>query len=148
MSEDWWQKPLKFPEREIHHYAEHVPPADLTVGQVYFRLGYLDNEMRFPCLTPMVYIGRDLEPTNDGVHHLYFQDAASYLSGVRWDDPTPAIAGETEEERFESWSERAYFETAAESQGSGMYEFEKALNSLLLCSLRRRGLVRAPPLEF
>jgi hypothetical protein len=145
MSNDWWQKPLKFPEREIFRYAEHVSSADLKVGQVYFRLSYLDEGMEVPELAPLVFIGRDLDPPNDESHQLYFQDATSYLAGVRWEDPTPEITGEPEEERFESWLQRGHFELFNESAGASVCEFEKALDLLLLCSLRRRGLDREAP---
>ena len=145
MSDAWWQKPLKFPEREIYRYAEHVPPSDLKIGQVYFRFSYLDEQMTVPELTPLVFIGRDLDPPTDESHQLYFQDAASYFSGVRWEDPTPPITGQTEEERFESWFARGNFEVFDESTGASVCEFEKALNLLLLCSLERRSGNREAP---
>jgi hypothetical protein len=104
---------------------------------VYFRLSYLDEAMTIPELVPLVFIGRDLEPESDGSHRSFFQDAASYRSGVRWGDDAPQIAGETEEERFESWLQRGHFVTRLETDDSGVHVFERALDLLLLCSLER-----------
>jgi hypothetical protein len=135
MTQDWREK-LKFPEREIPRYSVMVEPSELVVGEVYFRLSYLDEAMTIPELVPLVFIGRDLEPESDGSHRSFFQDAASYRSGVRWGDEAAQIAGETEEERFESWLQRGHIETFDES-GGGVHSFERALDLLLLCSLER-----------
>ncbi len=141
MTQDW-QKTLRFPEREIPRYAVRVEPSELVVGQVYFRLSYLDEAMSVPELVPLVFIGRDLEPESNGSHRSFFQDAASYLSGVRWGDASPEIVGQTEEERFEGWLQRGHFETVAETDGGGVLLFERALDLLLLCSLERAGTNR------
>ena len=141
MTQDW-QKTLTLPAREIPRHAVQVEPSDLVVGQVYFRLSYLDEAMSIPELIPLVFVGRDLEPESDGSHRSFFQDAASYLYGVRWGDASPEIVGETEEERFESWLQRGHFETFAED-GGGVHLFERALDLLLLCSLERTGTNRA-----
>ena len=141
MSQDW-QRTLRFPEREIPRYAVHVEPSDLVVGQIYFRLSYLDEAMSVPELVPLVFVGRDLEPAGNGSHRSFFQDAASYFSGVRWGDPAPKIGGQTEEERFETWLQRGHFESFVERDG-GVHSFERALDLLLLCSLERAGNHRA-----
>jgi hypothetical protein len=41
-----------------------------------------------------------------------------------------------------SWFRRSHLDVYDESTGASVCEFEKALNLLLLCSLRRRGLDR------
>ena len=138
MSEQW-RDLLTFAGREIPQYAVHVKPEDLEVGNVYFRVSYLDNDMVVPEVTPLVYVGRDLDPPTENSHQLYFQDAGSYFAGIRWEDDAPPVKGENEEERFQSWLERGHFELFEESQVS-VLEFENALNLLLLCSLRRQGL--------
>jgi hypothetical protein len=113
-----------------------VKPSDLEVGQVYFRLSYLDDAMRVPELMPLVFVGRDLDSENDGTYRSRFQDAGSYFAGVRWGHEPQPIQRETEEERFEKLLERGHFETFTEADGS-VLTFETALDLLLLCSLER-----------
>ena len=57
---------------------------------------------------------------DSGEDLLYFQDAESYREGIRYDSAD---------------AERAVFTCG--SQPSHIYEYENALNQLLLCSLRR-----------
>ena len=115
---------LRFPARQLPSYAEPVEAGDLEVGVTYFFLNFLDDEMHIPCLEPMVFIGRDLEPGDRS--QVYFQDAESYREGVRWQDSTgPA---------------RIYFGSASET--GHVFHFEKALEGLLACSLRRSKLDR------
>lgn len=136
-----WEKPVRVAEREIPRYAVHVESQDLIAGNVYFRLSYLDEQMRVPELVPLVFVGRDLDETStDGTHLFYFQDAGSYLAGVRRDDPPAALDGVSEEERLEQMLARGHFEVFGEGQVS-VLSFENALNLLLLCSMRREGKV-------
>lgn len=76
-----------------------------------------------PELRPLVFIGRDLRSDNPTL--LYFQDARSYLAGVR--DAT--------------WTDEdlAEFHTIAD-HSPFVQEDERALDVLMQCSLWRRGL--------
>src|SRR3954471_10788737 len=75
---------LHFPAREVPPYGEYATADTLLAGHTYFRLGYVDKQMRIPELTPLVYIGRNL--AENGTDALYFQDAARYLAGIRFGD--------------------------------------------------------------
>jgi hypothetical protein len=66
-----------------------------------------------------VFVGKR---KTDEKENLYFQDIQSYRRGVRFDSP------EAEEE--------ATFETGA---GRFMFEYERALDVLMSCALRRRA---------
>jgi hypothetical protein len=78
--------------------------------------------MLIPEMEAVVFIGRDLVPGDVG--QVYFQDAASYRRGVRFESST----GETD----------ALFDVCAEVGMFHVYEYERALDVLLGCSLRRQ----------
>lgn len=108
-------------ERELPSSAEQVRISELREGSIYFRLTYYDREMLVPQLTPVVFVGRDLEPDDDGI--LYFQDYESYQSGIRY-----------------CWTEQkgaATFESFDASEGTDMFRYENALDELVRCLMRR-----------
>jgi hypothetical protein len=80
---------------------------------------FLIEEGKIPTLLPRVFIGRNLEV--DDENELYFQDFASYKQGIRYETSTA--------------DDEAIFETGAEKH---IYEYEKALELLMSCALRRR----------
>jgi hypothetical protein len=134
-----WEKPVNFAGRDVPRYAVHVASTELAVGEVYFRLLYLDEQMLVPELVPLVFVGRDLDGvSSDAAAQCFFQDAASYIAGVRWADAPAPLDGSSEEERLEQMLARGHFESFLEEQVSVM-SFENALDLLLLCSLRREG---------
>jgi hypothetical protein len=110
---------LRFEARDLKPYGEYVQPSDLVEGKTYFAVRFLDDRMLVPELNPLVFIGRNLEPGDSG--RLYFQDADSYLSGVRFVD---GGKGEIH---------------VVEENAPSVFEFERALDVLLRCSLRRHG---------
>ncbi len=116
---------MDFIRRDLKAYAEPMRPADLAVGSVYFAVTFLDDEMLIPEMQPMVFIGRDLEPTDTGV--LYFQDCASYRRGVRYFSAS----------HEEGESSEASFYTGPESESNHIFTYENALDVLLRCALRR-----------
>ena len=111
--------------RELKSYAEPVTASLLKEGQVYFSVQFADEEMLIPIMETWVF-GRKLDP-EDREDHLYFQDVESYLQGVRYDTATP---------------ENASFQVAVEENMKHIFEYERALEQLMQCSLRRRRLVR------
>ena len=110
---------MHFAARELKPYAEPVPPDQLRIGEIYFGVQFLDEDCFVPVLEPKVFIGGNLEPEDND--KLYFQDFDSYRTGVRYDTA--------------SAEDEAVFETGAEKH---VFEYERALDVLLKCSLRRK----------
>ena len=126
MNRDNWESGLLFPARQLSRSQKHVDESDLREGEVYFTVSYLDDDMRIPLLTPVVFLGRRLE-SDDAEGMLHFQDYDSYRQGVRWNDLQPddirGVHGTI---------------TSIESgESTDVSDFEHALESLLRCSLRR-----------
>lgn len=114
---------MRFPERELKPYAEPVARDQLKVGNVYFGVQFADEDGIVPVVEPKVYIGENLEPGDQD--EFYFQDYDSYRAGVRYD--SASAEGD------------AIFETGAEKH---VFEYERALDVLLGCSLLRAKLGR------
>jgi hypothetical protein len=109
---------MRFEARELKDYAEPVSPDQLQVGKVYFSVIFLDKDGHVPNVEPRVFVGPKVDPEGT---KLYFQDFASYQRGIRFDSP------EADEE--------ATFVTGA---GRYIFEYERALDVLMNCALRRR----------
>jgi hypothetical protein len=114
---------VTFAQREIPAYAQFVKGHQLTVGETYFHVSYVDQDMLIPTVSSLVYIGKNFG--NDEVSTLYFQDVDSYFAGLRITDEHPDPGSM----RLESWPEDGF---------TGVCDFEHALECLMLCSLRRR----------
>jgi hypothetical protein len=112
---------MRFESRELKPYAEPVSASALKEGSVYFSVNFVDEEMLIPVMEPVVFIGRNLAPNDAG--RVYFQDIDSYRRGVRY-----STAMEEDEPVFHSGSEDSM---------SHVFEFERALDVLMKCSLRR-----------
>jgi hypothetical protein len=110
---------MRFEARELKPYAEPISEKDLKEGEVYFSVIFLDDKMLVPMMEPRVFVG--LKQETDGEGKLYFQDIHSYKRGIRFESP------DAEDE--------ATFETGA---GRFMFEYERALDVLMSCALRRR----------
>lgn len=113
---------LRFEGRELKPYAEPVSAAELRQGETYFTLNYADEELLLPYLEPVVFVGWDLSPEDRG--QVYFQDSESYRRGVRFGDET---GGET-----------ATFQFGDGASIGHVFEFERALDMLLACAIRRQ----------
>lgn len=124
-----------FEGRQVKPYGDYVLAADLIVGRVYFKVGFLDQDMAVPEVSAWVFIGRDLHSQLPG---LYFQDAVSFLNGARRgaDDYVPTFEDEELPDGC-GWGEDIQYEWQKERKYSDVFEFEGALESLLACSLRR-----------
>jgi len=109
---------MKFEERELKEYAEPVLPDQLQEGKVYFAVVFLDKHGLVPTMEPRVFIGPRNEPE---ANKLYFQDFASYQRGIRFES--------------DNAEEEATFMTGA---GRYIFEYERALDVLMACALRRR----------
>jgi hypothetical protein len=113
---------MRFEERELKPYAEPVTPNLLMEGEVYFSVQFADEDMLIPIMETWVFAGRKLDP-EDAEGHLYFQDLESYRQGIRYASAT---------------AENAHFQRATENSTNHIFEYEHALDQLMLCSLRRR----------
>jgi hypothetical protein len=103
---------MRFEERELKPYAEPVLPDQLQEGKVYFSVIFLDEDGLVPIMEPRVFIGSKAET---------FQDSHFYRRGIRFESPYA--------------DDEATFETGA---GRYMFEYERALDVLMACALRRR----------
>jgi hypothetical protein len=112
---------LHFDGRDVKPFAEFALGCSLVEGETYFAVHFVDDDMLIPELRPLVYLGRDREPGDMG--QLYFQDAASYVAGVRYE----AATGDRDAEFH-----------VVEEHTPLVLEYERALDMLLRCSLERR----------
>ena len=115
---------MLFEQREVNPYAEPVPVNELEVSGVYFSVTFCDQEMLIPAMETLVYIGRDLE--SGDVAQFYFQDIDSFQRGVQY--------GSVNQE------EQATFYIYPEEELSHVFDYERALDILMVCSMRRRGI--------
>ena len=135
-----YPQPMQFPGRDLPAFPERVKSDDLVIGEVYFSVHYLDDQLLIPELRALVFAGRDLSPEDitAGTHRLYFQDHASYTRGDRWGMDHPPLDGSSEVERIEQFLSRGWFESVEDTGTSDVYVFESALDVLLRCLLHRR----------
>jgi len=111
----------RFSARDLKPYAEPISPLDLRKGSVYFVVSYADEDLLIPLLEPLVFIGRDLEP--DDENHVYFQDVGSYRKGI----PYSGLQGA-----------HTSFHVYSAKYINNFFEYERALDELMRCSLRRQ----------
>src|SRR5256885_16665632 len=65
--------PVRFPARELKTHCDYVRAEDLVVGEVYFRVHFLDDQGLVPELLPREFVGRNLFPADEGgKSFLYF----------------------------------------------------------------------------
>ena len=119
---------MYFEGRELKPWAEFVPAHELREAVVYFRVHYVDDEMLVPVLEPFVFIGKDLEPEDEDV--LYFQEASSYLAGER-------PFGESRRSDDQQTRSEVIVHTMSAAD-CHLMEYEKAIDVLLQCALRRQ----------
>ena len=117
---------MRFEERVLKPYAEPISFGELRQGAIYFSVSYVDDQLLMPTVEPLIYIGDNLDAGDVG-RVSYFQDASSYRRGVRHNSPSKE--GE------------ATFFTASEGKMPPIFEYERALDELLRCALRRRKIV-------
>lgn len=117
---------MQFEARELKPYAQPVLPEDLRKGDTYFSVQFADERMLVPIIEPIVFLGRNLAEGDKDV--LYFQKFESYSSGIRYDSCPERNAAD--------------FKLRGPDEIKHIFEFERALDELLSCSLRRRGRAR------
>ena len=81
--------------------------------------------MLIPIVETWVFAGRKLDPEDED-DRLYFQDVESWRDGVRYGSPN---------------AETANFQAPTENNINHIFEYERALEVLMSCSLRRRKVL-------
>jgi hypothetical protein len=114
---------MSFEGRDLEPDEQPVSSTELLEGAVYFAVNYVDEELLFPIIRTLVFVGRDLDPEDRG--QVYFQDIESYREGVRYGD--------------EEIHESVWFETGSENELHHIFHFDRALEALMRCSLRRKA---------
>ena len=110
---------MRFEARDLKPSIETMPPDQLVEGELYFSVGYVDDEMVKPILLSLVFIGRDLKPGDKDA--CYFQDLESHAAGVRY-----VTASEEAPATFQTGD-----------IVKSIQRYDQALDELLRCSLRR-----------
>lgn len=113
---------MHFEGRDLNEYVEPVSASELREGEVYFAVNYVDDKMLVPIVETVVFIGRNLEPGD--VSQVYFQDVESHREGVEYD--------------WNASDGSAKFQTGSEDQINHIFDYERALEELMRCSVRRR----------
>jgi hypothetical protein len=101
--------------------AESICPHELQIGEVYFSVQFVDDDLLIPIVEPLVFIGRELMLDDAGI--LYFQDAESYRDGIRFES---------------SSSDDTSFFAQAENEVKHIFNYGGMLQVLEACSLRRK----------
>jgi len=122
---------VRFDARDLDDVAQPVEPQDLRNGETYFSLTFEDDNLCVPHMEPVVFIGRNLEPGD--VDRVYFQDFDSFRRGIPYGFGDPVTS---------SNNQSADFFAGAEDETNHIFEFDKALDVLLICSVRRRRVRR------
>ena len=123
---------LWFDAKQLSQFQECIDESELKEGETYFTVYYLDDEMLVPQLTPVTFIGRQLDG-DEPEDTLYFQDYDSYRQGLRWPpnqtgDSQPDVTGV-----------RVTITSVKSSESTDVCSYEQALDSILKCALRRRS---------
>ena len=113
---------LRFEARELKPYAQPVSTDALQEGEVYFSVNFIDDDMFIPMLEPLVFIGHDLGERDEG--RVYFQDVDSHRQGVRFQTADA--------------SDHATFHESSKNDIGQIFEYERALDLLMVCALRRQ----------
>lgn len=112
---------MHFEERKIAPNAEPILEDSLKEGEVYFSVQYGENELLTPRMEPLVFAGEYVG--SDGLSRLRFQDVWSYRKGVRHDSND---------------SSEASFQSARRGHTNHIFEYDRALDELMRCALRRK----------
>lgn len=110
---------MRFEERELKPYGEPISASELKEGSVYFSVTFVDDDMLIPVMETLVFVGK----SDEGL--LQFQDVESYRQDVRYDSATD--------------DDCATFFRCSGDQTKNIFEYERALDVLMQCSLRRRN---------
>jgi hypothetical protein len=125
-----------FEGRELPTYGVFVKASELVVGNIYFKVSFVDDDTVIPELIPLVFVGHNLDAGEPG---LYFQDVDSYLAGQRYTAVDWASVGEAGDGPAADGSARECSLTVVpDTETVSVCEYDRALDQLLACSLRRQ----------
>lgn len=110
---------MRFDARDLTDYSEPVSAIDIELGATYYSVTFADTDMMVPVIVTIIFIG-ELASGN-----LRFQDAMSHQFGI-----TPETVSE---------DNPATFYECAKDQLRSIFTFEKCLETLMRCSMRRNG---------
>jgi hypothetical protein len=113
---------LFFEGRELKDHAEPISANELKENTAYFSITYTDENMLFPIIQTLYFIGFNLHKGD--TKQVYFQDPNSYHAGINY------------ESAIES-NDATFFTCTTEGLGA-IFNYEHALEQLMLCSLRRK----------
>lgn len=114
---------MYFKGREIRSTSNPVSHDELVQGNTYFSLNFIDESMLIPTLEPVIYIGKNLERDDEG--QVYFQDFDSHQDGASYHSATEDM--------------HAVFFKGAEGETNHIFQFDDALEVLMVCYLRRKS---------
>jgi len=112
---------MRFKARELKDYAEPVTAGVLKKGTVYFSVQFQDSDLQIPTVVPLIFLGKNLVPGR--TDRYYFQTFESYRQGVRYNTATKR--------------DQSSFQVATEVSMKHIFEYERALDVLLSCALKR-----------
>lgn len=112
-------------ERDVPIHAEPVLAHELKEGKAYFSVQFVDEDLLLPLMETLIFTGRGFD--EDGIKVLHFQDIDSYRLGVERDSPE---------------ADDAMFYEQHEKDLKHIFEYDRALDRLIDCSLRRRKRLR------
>jgi hypothetical protein len=118
---------MYFEGRELTTYANPVKTEKLIIGECYFQLTYIDDDMCIPIMNTVVYVGQNLVQGDTGL--FYFQDVDSYIEGRRF------VQGEDSEITLHCCDKNSV---------NNVFEFEHALEGLMVCFLTRQAKPKSP----
>lgn len=111
-----------FPATQLKPYAEPVTAREAQPGRVYFALQYVEPDLLVPTLEPLIFLGWNLE--GDDPDARFFQSFDSFVAGIRY-----------RSRKEDDWQ---YFQAYGPNEGKHIFEYERALEALMACALRRR----------
>jgi hypothetical protein len=114
---------MRFEGRELKPYAEPVSADELREKEVYFSLQFLDEQLVVPVLEPLIFLGRNLRQGD--VDRFYFQSFESFK--------VTSFPPDAERDTTE-------FQVYGPDNLSHIFDYERALDVLLICSVRRKGI--------
>ena len=114
------EKTLHF-EGDLPAYAEPVKAVELEIGETYFAVQYLDEDLLFPTVETLILA--DKKHDADGAAIFCFQDLGSYKAGIPFGSAD---------------ADSALFYSQSEQNLEHIFDFEHALDELIRCALRRR----------
>ena len=72
---------------------EYTDLSNLAIGELYYKIGFGDDQLLSPAIVPMVYLGVDLIPELRGNKLHYFQDVDSYVELEHFQKQKPGQDG-------------------------------------------------------